>query len=89
MNLKINFEENLQNIKLQFDESNQFAADFGEVYVTTEDVEYYSGSYQVTPTTEDQVLKTKEKLMLNDLTVCAIPYSEVSNLAGGKTAAIG
>lgn len=82
--------EGKQSYSLKIAESeSRIDVDVGEVYVRTEDVEYYSGDYKVTPTIENQILKTKDKLMVNDFTVNAIPYSEVSNLAGGKTAAIG
>ena len=42
-------------------------------------------AYVVLPSFEDRVLPTKGKRMLNDLTLSAIPYSEVTNLSGGLT----
>lgn len=47
--------------------------------------EEYEGSYEVTPTTEEQLLQTAEKVMRNDLKVKEIPYAEVTNPAGGTT----
>lgn len=51
--------------------------------------EYYAGNYEVIPKTENQVLKTKDKLMSDDVTIKEIPFFEVSNLAGGTTCYIG
>lgn len=50
---------------------------------------YYEGSYEVTPRKIEQILETKNKSMLDDVTVNAINYSEVTNPQGGKTATIG
>ena len=55
----------------------------------TKDYEVYEGSYQVTPKTASQTLATANKLMQADVMVKEIPYAEVSNNSGGKTASIG
>lgn len=49
----------------------------------------YEGSYEVTPRKVEQILPTKNKSMLDNVTVFSIPYVEVSNLGGGLTATIG
>lgn len=55
--------EGKQNCSLKIAErESRIDVDVGEVYVRTEDVEYYSGDYEVTPTIEVQILKTKNKL---------------------------
>ena len=46
--------------------------------------ESYDGSYEVTPTIGQQILQTKNKTMVNDLTIKSIPYSESDNSAGGS-----
>ena len=52
--------------------------------------EIYAGSYVITPNPhEDGVLETRLKYMDEDVTIKKIPYAEVSNLSGGKTATIG
>ena len=51
--------------------------------------ESYDGSYEVTPTIGRQILQTKNKTMVNDLTIKSIPYSESDNSAGGITVTIG
>ena len=52
--------------------------------------EYYEGDYIVIPKAfEDQDLTTLRKYMTGDVLVKEIPYSEVSNLAGGITVNIG
>ena len=50
----------------------------------------YEGSYLITPSTDqDVVLKTKDKLMTDDLTLKKIPFHETSNDSGGVTIYIG
>lgn len=49
----------------------------------------YEGEYTVTPRKREIVLPTKNKSMMDDVTVFQIPYSEVSNPQGGITATIG
>ena len=54
-----------------------------------EEVELYEGEYIVTPTVSNQTMATKNKLMINDVTIEAIPYAEVTNNSGGTTVSIG
>lgn len=50
----------------------------------------YEGDYTVVPSTEtDTTLETAQKLLLANVKVTKIPYAEVSNNKGGKTATIG
>lgn len=50
----------------------------------------YEGEYIVTPKPfTEQVLETKNKSLVDDVTVLEIPYSEVTNPEGGITANIG
>ena len=49
----------------------------------------YKGPYDVVPSTEVQVLRTRMQSMKRDITVWAIPYSETSNDKGGYTVTIG
>lgn len=45
--------------------------------------EIYDGEYVVTPKPfVEQTLETREKLMINDVTVLSIPYYETSNISG-------
>lgn len=55
----------------------------------TADYEVYDGSYQVTPKVSSQTLATSNKLMQANVVVEQIPYAEVTNNSGGKTATIG
>ena len=48
----------------------------------------YEGAYRVVPTTSEQILETKAKTMLDDVTVTEIPYQQVTNEAGGYTVSI-
>lgn len=50
----------------------------------------YNGAYEVTPQPyTDVVLPTRDKLMLNNVTVHEIPYFTTTNDKGGYTAIIG
>lgn len=50
----------------------------------------YDGSYEVTPLVNaDTIMQTRGTYLDRDVVLRAIPYQEVSNLSGGKTATIG
>ena len=49
----------------------------------------YEGDYIVTPKVDQQKLDTKGAIMREDVIIEEIPYAEVSNNSGGKTASIG
>lgn len=52
--------------------------------------EIYDGEYEVTPRASDEVLlDTQGKMLLDDVTVHEIPYYETTNESGGYTAIIG
>lgn len=57
--------------------------------VTQSNLDVYDGEYIATPTTSEQILETKGKVMADDVTVLEIPYFETTNLAGGYTVYIG
>ena len=61
---------------------------FGNVQVSG-NLSIYNGDYTVTPSVEEQTLKTANKKMLEDVTVKKIPFYETSNLSGGNTVYIG
>lgn len=48
----------------------------------------YLGTYEITPTTAEQILATQAKTMANDLTIHSIPYHSTSNDSGGLTVSI-
>ena len=45
----------------------------------------YEGDYEITPTVDGQMLKTKQRYMTDDVTILAIPFYEVGNTSGGNT----
>lgn len=65
----------------------------GEIHASIEPIENlpqnYEGIYEIDPTKNRQILPTKDKLMLQDMTVLGIYYYEVTNEQGGKTVTIG
>lgn len=92
MRFDVRFKMIEKKIPVQFNKTKQvFSTDFRGLQVVTvrPDVEYYEGEYKVTPTVDGQTLETKEKFMIEDLQIKAIPFFDVSNTAGGSTVYIG
>lgn len=58
-------------------------------HAKTKPLPWYEGDYELTPVWENVTIETKQKSMQEDVTMQAIPYAEVDNLAGGKTVIIG
>lgn len=50
---------------------------------------FYEGPYRITSAFHLQTLATKLKILKDDINVDPMPYSEVSNMAGGITVNIG
>lgn len=65
----------------------------GSVQLSTilveKEYDIYNGSYEVTPSSEEQVLNTAGCNLTNDITVFSIPYFETSNTSNGYTVYIG
>lgn len=51
--------------------------------------EPYDGDYKIIPSITEQILETKNKYLIDNVTVTQIPYHTVSNESGGKTVTIG
>lgn len=89
MKLKVNFNEVDSCIQTKFIQTEcTFSANFGEVILVKTD-EVYDGDYNVIPRVYQQVLETKDKLMLDDITVEIIPLAKTINLSNGYTVTIG
>lgn len=92
MNLRVSFSESQQAFSADFLENElSIKVNLGEVHTVTEYIggEKYEGEYAVTPKVEAQTLPTKEKVMVDDMTINAIPFFNVSNTSGGSTVYIG
>ena len=75
---------------LEFDlDDMSFDPEFDVIVNTQGDVVPYTGDYIVDPNFATQILGTKEKYMLDDVTVNPIEVARVSNPAGGRTIYIG
>lgn len=75
---------------LEFDlDDMSFNPEFDVTVDTQGDVVPYTGDYIVDPDFATQILGTKEKYMLDDVTVNPIEVARVSNPAGGRTIYIG
>lgn len=66
-----------------------FNPEFDVIVNTQGDVVPYTGDYIVDPDFATQILGTKEKYMLDNVTVNPIEVARVSNPAGGRTIYIG
>lgn len=89
MRLKVSFNEVNSIIPIKFVQTEcTFNTDFGEVILVKTD-EVYEGDYNVIPRVYQQVLETKDKLMLDDVTVEIIPLAKTINLSNGYTVTIG
>lgn len=62
----------------------------GYLYVDVDveggDIPIYDGSYNVIPSKEQQILETKDKKMIDDVTIEEISYTETSNQYGTTVA---
>ena len=81
-------ESESMHLKVEDTEKIRFRAD-QYIKIRSGSYETYTGDYIVIPTAVAQVLDTDHKLLLDDVTVTAIPYTEVSNPSGGYTVSIG
>ena len=92
MKLKVRFSESANKIPITFGETAQrLSASMGEVHTVTEYIggEKYTGAYEVTPKVEAQRMATKDKVLVDDMTIKAIPFFNVGNTSGGSTVFIG
>lgn len=99
----VQFNKTNQKIAVQFSQKNhvfpiefkssdrQFELGFGEVQLVTArpGVDYYEGSYKAVPQVTAQTLETSHKYLIDDITICEIPFFNVSNTSGGSTVYIG
>lgn len=60
----------------------------GSNYKPIEPVEWYDGPYEVTPSLQETILATNNKMMDDDVCVHEIPVYRVSNPSGGTTVII-
>ena len=55
----------------------------GFINISQRSADIYDGEYIVTPKPFiEQTLETRDKMMINDVTVLEIPYFETSNISG-------
>ena len=85
--LKVEFSENVL-LEVQFQESTSLDIDMGQV-IEVPTSPPYKGEYEVIPKFTEEVLKTKNKLMKDNVVVYPIEVARVSNPSGGTTVYIG
>nr|DAX72666.1 MAG TPA: hypothetical protein [Caudoviricetes sp.] len=92
MRLEVSFRVLNKNLDVDFSaKDKKLNAEFQCFQRITEqgDVDYYDGSYTVTPKVEKQELATRQKFLTENVKIKEIPFFEVSNLEGGQTVFIG
>ena len=92
MILKVKFTEVTKNIPVKLTvRGSTLSVNMGEIHNVTEYIggEEYKGAYEVTPKVEGQTMPTKDKVLIDDMTIKAIPFYKVSNTSGGNTVFIG
>lgn len=88
MRIQVKFAEISKRIPVTFGKSVQhLPADMGEFQTVTEYIggEKFEGEYIVTPKIEEQILPTKNKVLVEDMTIKSIPIYRVTNQTGGTT----
>lgn len=84
---KTEFSENVL-LEVRFQESTSLDVDMGQV-IEVPTAPPYKGEYEVIPKFTEEVLKTKNKLMKDNVVVYPIEVARVSNPSGGTTVYIG
>ena len=82
------FQQDNKTFDVNFQQDDQiFNVEFGQIQHLTEYVggEPFNGDYTVTPKVDSQIMATKGKVMLDDVTVKEIPFFDVTNSGGGST----
>lgn len=74
--------------KVEFSENVPLDVDVGQV-IEVPTAPPYKGEYEVIPKFTEEVLKTKNKLMKDNVLVYPIEVARVSNPSGGTTVYIG
>ena len=105
MVLCVRFEELSQRLDAKFCENEQILLksdifkeneqSFDNIFIELQHVTEYvgadvfNGKYTVVPKTEEQVLRTRKLVMVDDMTVTEIPVYNITNQSGGRTVYIG
>lgn len=66
------FSMDVKNLTMEIEHAN----------IIYKDVPVYEGEYVIEPDKNDQLLKTKDKRMVDDVSVLAVPRHDVSNIDG-------
>lgn len=69
-----------EEIEVEIDTAINAARVIGDVY---------DGAYTVAPSFDEQLLETKDKVMIDDVTIEPILVSRTTNVSGGRTIYIG
>lgn len=82
MRIHVKFNQTSQKIPVRF-------KNLQEITGEPPDVEFYDGTYTVTPKVDAQTIPTAQKFLTDNMTVKEIPIYNVGNTSGGSTVYIG
>lgn len=92
MEIRVRFNTESKTFPVQFKSTDQkmnVSFENCKIVTVTENVEHYTGEYEVVPSPSAVILPTEKKMMRSDVTVHPIPFFCVGNNAGGTTVYIG
>lgn len=90
MTFETAFNSSALDFDTQFFEINSCFDTQMQDYIANTFISDYTGSYSITPkANQSQTLDTKNKVLINNITVFEVPYFDVSNNSGGITVTIG
>ena len=89
MKIKVNFNEITSFRACFVQDICTFRPSFGEIVTITNKNNVYEGDYNVIPHVYNQTLETKDKTMIDNITIEPIPIAQVINLKNGYTVTIG
>lgn len=91
MKINVKFSGGSSSFKPGFrDQNKQLDTEFDNIQIVPEYInDPYEGEYMVTPRVEAQTMFTKDKVMMDDVTIKEIPIYRTSNTSGGNTVFIG
>ena len=80
--------DNEADLDLLLDSDSEWQFEIDDAVIR--DYETYDGEYEINPILYDeQILQTRKRVMLDDLTIRPIPIVSITNPFGGQTVIIG
>ncbi len=78
-----------EQIDIEVISEAEFQIGLGSEIIIADKYAEYEGPSSVTPSSAEQTLFTADRVTKENIKIKSIPYTEISNYAGGNTAIIG